>query len=151
MATTILKEHGLRKLYSGFFPTVIRESVGLGFYFGVYDAVIRHFTHEGNVNLAGSMLAGACAGIGFWAFIYPVDYVKTLIQGDSLAKPQYRGSWHCAQEEAKKGTQVFFRGFGIMMARACVVNAFGFLCFEVGKKIVYWTIIRPKYTYLSSI
>jgi hypothetical protein len=25
-----------------------------------------------------------------------------------------------------------------MMARACVVNAFGFLCFEVGKKIVYW-------------
>ena len=50
------------------------------------------------MNLAGSMLAGACAGIGFWAFIYPVDYIKTLIQGDSLVKPQYRGSWHCAQE-----------------------------------------------------
>jgi hypothetical protein len=37
----------------------------------------------------------------------------------------------------KKETRVFFRGFGIMTARACVVNAFGFLCFEVGKKMVY--------------
>jgi hypothetical protein len=45
MATNILKEHGLRKLYTGFFPTIIRESVGLGFYFGVYDALIKHFTH----------------------------------------------------------------------------------------------------------
>lgn len=137
MATTILKEHGLRKLYLGFYPTVIRESVGLGFYFGVYDLVIKNFTHQGKVNLAGSLVAGACAGIGFWAFIYPVDYIKTLLQCDSLEKPNYRGSLHCAAEEAKKGYQVFFRGFGIMMVRACVANAFGFLCFEVGKKIVY--------------
>lgn len=137
MARTILKEHGLRKLYMGFVPTIIRESVGLGFYFGVYDLVIKRFTKNGKVELAGSLVAGACAGIGFWAFIYPVDYVKTLLQGDSLSKPAYNGMTHCAREELKKGYEVFFRGFGIMMARACVVNAFGFLCFEVGKKIVY--------------
>jgi solute carrier family 25 carnitine/acylcarnitine transporter 20/29 len=137
MARTILKEHGLRKLYMGFVPTIIRESVGLGFYFGVYDLVIKRFTENGKVNLAGSLVAGACAGIGFWAFIYPVDYIKTLLQGDSLTKPVYNGMTHCAREEMKKGYEVFFRGFGIMMARACVVNAFGFLCFEVGKKIVY--------------
>jgi len=65
--------------------------------------VIKRFTHNGKVDLAGSLLAGACAGIGFWAFIYPVDYVKTLLQGDSLAKPVYRGSLHCAAEEMKKG------------------------------------------------
>ncbi len=98
MAKIILKEHGLTKLFPRFLPTIIRESIGLGFYFGVYDALIKYFTHEGNVNLAGSMLAGACAGIGFWSCIYPVDYVETLIQGDSLVNPQYRGSWHCAQE-----------------------------------------------------
>jgi len=72
--------------------------VGLGCYFGTYDALIRHFTHNGVVSLAGSLLAGGCAGIGFWIFIYPIDYVKTLVQADSLTKPQYRGSWHCATE-----------------------------------------------------
>jgi len=65
--------------------------------------VIKRFTHNGKVDLAGSLLAGACAGIGFWAFIYPVDYVKTLLQGDSLTKPVFRGPLHCAAEEMKKG------------------------------------------------
>lgn len=83
-AVRILQQHGLRKLYLGFYPTLIRESVGLGCYFGVYDALIPHFTHNGNVNLLGSMLAGGCAGVGFWAFIYPVDYIKTIVQADSL-------------------------------------------------------------------
>jgi solute carrier family 25 carnitine/acylcarnitine transporter 20/29 len=99
--------------------------------------LIKNFTHNGNVSLLGSLVAGACAGIGFWSFIYPVDYIKTLVQADSLDKPNFKGSWHCAREEVKKGYSVFFRGFGIMMARAAVVNSFGFLCFEVGKKIVY--------------
>lgn len=137
MASRILKEHGVKKLYLGFYPTILRESIGLGCYFGVYDALIKNFTHQGKVNLWGSLLAGGFAGLGFWAFIYPIDYVKTVIQADSLTEPKYRGNWHCTMEEAKKGYNVFFRGFGIMIARAFVVNSFGFLCFQIGKKMVY--------------
>jgi hypothetical protein len=37
MAKIILKEHGLAKLKTGFLPTMIRESIGIGFYFGVYE------------------------------------------------------------------------------------------------------------------
>lgn len=96
MATRIFQEHGLRKLYLGFYPTILRESIGLGCYFGVYDALIKNFTHNGNVNLWGSLLAGGFAGLGFWAFIYPIDYIKTVIQADSLTQPKFRGSWHCA-------------------------------------------------------
>jgi solute carrier family 25 carnitine/acylcarnitine transporter 20/29 len=129
MATRILQEHGLRKLYLGFYPTLIRESIGLGCYFGFYDALIKHFTHDGKVNLLGALFSGAMAGIGFWAFIYPVDYIKTVIQADSLTAPKFKGSWHCATEELKKGHKVFFTGFVIMMCRAMVCNAFGFACF----------------------
>ena len=130
MAGRILREHGLRKLYLGFIPTVIREAVGLGCYFGVYDTIIPHFTHNGNVNLLGSLFAGGFAGIGFWIFIYPVDYVKTIVQGDSLTNPQYSGNWDCAKKEfQRKGISVFYRAFGIMMARAVVANAVGFACF----------------------
>ena len=96
MAVKIYKEHGLRKLYLGFYPTILRESIGLGCYFGVYDALIKNFTHNGVVSLSGSLLSGGMAGIGFWLFIYPFDYVKTVIQADSLTEPKYRGSWHCA-------------------------------------------------------
>ena len=109
----------------------------MGCYFGVYDYLIRHFTHDGKVNLFGSLLSGAFAGIGFWIFIYPADYVKTIIQADSLTNPQFRGSWHCAQMESKKGIKVFYTAFGIMMARCIAAGSFGFFCFEVGKKMVY--------------
>lgn len=79
--------------------------------------------------MKGSLVAGALAGIFFWLPIYPVDYVKTLIQGDSLTNPTYRGMMDCFAQESKKGLSVFYRAFGIMMARAAVVNSFGFLCF----------------------
>ena len=137
MAKTILKEHGVRKLYSGFNSTALRDSVGLGCYFWTYDYLIRYFTHDGKVNLLGSLLSGGCAGVSFWLLIYPVDYVKTIVQSDSLTEPLYKSNIHAAKEQSKKGVKVFFRAFDIMVARSLVANAFGFLCFEVGKRMLY--------------
>ncbi len=128
----------MKKLFLGFWPTLIRESVGLGFYFGFYDAIIKHYTKDGNVNLFGSLFAGIIAGLSFWAYIYPVDYIKTIIQADSLTNPKYKGSIHCAQVELKnRGIKVFYTGFNIMMLRAMVAGPAGFICFELGKKLVY--------------
>jgi len=50
----------------------------------VYDELIAHFKHNGQVSLTGSLLSGGLAGLTTWAIIYPIDYVKTLIQTDSL-------------------------------------------------------------------
>lgn len=137
MASQILKEHGIKKLFLGFYPTIIRDCIGLGCYFGTYDYLIQHFTHEGKVNIFGSLLAGGIAGLSFWTFVYPVDYVKTIVQSDSLTAPKFKGSWDCAVQESKKGYPVFFTAFSIMMVRAVVANAFGFACFEMGKKMMY--------------
>ena len=83
-------------------------------------------------------MSGACAGISFWALIYPADYVKTLIQSDSLTEPMYKSSIHAAREELKtKGIKVFYTAFDIMMARSVVAGSFGFLCFELGKRMMY--------------
>jgi hypothetical protein len=44
----------------------------------------------------------------------------------------------CFQQELKRGgIKTFYKAFEIMALRAFVVNAFGFLCFEFGKKLVY--------------
>jgi len=34
--------------------------------------------------LSISLVGGALAGVAFWLFAYPFDYVKTLLQTDSL-------------------------------------------------------------------
>jgi solute carrier family 25 carnitine/acylcarnitine transporter 20/29 len=84
----ILKKHGLTGLYLGFVPTMIREGLGSTLYFTGYEYVIRKFVKPGQKSstapLSASILAGAFAGICFWSLIYPIDYIKTLIQTDNL-------------------------------------------------------------------
>ena len=98
MAVNIYKQHGLQKLYLGFWPTLLRESIGLACYFGFYDFLIKHFTHNGKASFLGALISGGAAGFGFWALIYPIDYIKTVVQADSLTQPQYRGALHCTAE-----------------------------------------------------
>jgi solute carrier family 25 carnitine/acylcarnitine transporter 20/29 len=124
----IYQQYGLRKLYLGLNVTILRESF-LGIYFGTYDFCMSHFRKEGKVSMLGSLLSGGLAGVATWSVMYPVDYVKTRIQSDSLENPQYKNSIDCFQKELKQGYKVLFRGFEIMIARAFFVNAFGFMCF----------------------
>lgn len=53
-------------------------------YFGVYEKCIGFFKKDNNVSLAGSLLSGGLSGLACWISIYPIDYVKTLLQTDSL-------------------------------------------------------------------
>lgn len=65
-------------------------------YFGIYDKIMQNFRKDGHVSLLGSMLAGGLSGAACWASIYPLDYVKTLIQCDSLENPKYKSAIACA-------------------------------------------------------
>lgn len=124
------KQHGIQKVFLGMNSTILREALGLSIYFGVYDELIANFKNNGQVSLIGSLLSGGLAGLTTWGLIYPIDYVKTLIQTDSLEKPRYKSSVQCALEEFRtKPLSTFFRGVEIMLARAFIVNAFGFMCF----------------------
>ena len=42
-----------------------------------------------NIKLLNAMLAGGITGIISWLVSYPFDFVKTLIQTDSLASPKH--------------------------------------------------------------
>lgn len=69
--------------------------IGLSAYFGVYDQMIQYFKKDNKVSLAGSLLSGGLSGLACWSAIYPIDYVKTLIQTDSLENPKYKSSIQC--------------------------------------------------------
>lgn len=83
-------------------------------------------------------MSGGLAGVATWTIMYPVDYVKTLLQSDSLTQPKYANSVECLRKEVLgRGIATLYRGFEIMLVRAFVCNAVGFLCFEAGKSLVY--------------
>lgn len=83
----IYKKYGIRGLYLGFYPTLLRETMAMATYFGIYEMVWRECdkyepkekfsTHQ---KMLISFFGGGLAGSGSWLFTYPIDYIKTLIQ-----------------------------------------------------------------------
>ena len=116
-------------------PTLLRESIGSCLYFLTYESVRRAFVGPGRKStdapLATSILAGGCAGVGYWAFIYPIDYIKTLVQSDDLKNRKYKGMIDCYNQRKIDGLKSFFRGYSVCMMRSVPVNAGGFLAFEL--------------------
>lgn len=53
------------------------------------------FRKEGEVSKVASFFSGGFAGATTWFIMYPVDYVKTRIQSDSLENPQYKNAIDC--------------------------------------------------------
>lgn len=137
-ATSILKNHGISGLYRGLVPTLLRESIGSCLYFLTYEAVMRSFVPPGgrvaDAPLMASLLAGGLAGIGYWAFIYPVDYIKTLVQTDDLVNRKYNGMIDCFNKRKVDGLKSFFRGYSVCMMRSIPVNSGGFLAFEMAMR-----------------
>jgi len=39
----ILANYGMKGLYQGFYPTILREIIALGVYFGSYEYFVRHY------------------------------------------------------------------------------------------------------------
>lgn len=95
MARNIYKDHGLKKLYLGFNSTFLRESLGLGVYFGVYDILMLKARAKKYNDKMSSLLSGGISGVVTWSVMYPVDYVKTLIQSDSLTSPKFKNATQC--------------------------------------------------------
>ena len=77
-----------------------------------------------------NLISGGIAGIVVWASMYPIDYAKTRIQNDSLSNPQFKSATQYLLADVKaKGATVMFTCFPLMMVRAFVANAAGFLAY----------------------
>lgn len=116
-------------------PTILRECIGSGLYFFIYELIMRSFVKPGqrvaDAPLSASLLAGGAAGAGYWAFTYPIDYLKTLIQTDDLKNRKYKGLLDCFNQRKHDGFKSFFRGYGVCMLRSVPVNGGGFFVFEM--------------------
>lgn len=125
--------HGIMR---GYTATLIR-GMGTGIYFMTFEKLVAHDmrTHKlERKEIPGwrMCLYGGIAGNCMWAASYPVDFVKTKLQTDSLDTPKYRGMKDVVVAVYKaRGIAGFFKGFVPTMLRAAPANAATFYAFEL--------------------
>ncbi|KAI8928385.1 mitochondrial carrier domain-containing protein [Entophlyctis helioformis] len=130
----IVRTRGVLGLWTGFTTHVIRDSIGTGIYFSLYEMFKLVATPEGQT--AGPlihMLGGGIAGTLAWTFLFPIDVVKSVIQQDAFsAKRQFPGgAWEFIRRRyARHGVAGFFRGIGPQLVRSFPVHSLNFVVYE---------------------
>mmetsp|Transcript_9521 Transcript_9521/g.13962 ORF Transcript_9521/g.13962 Transcript_9521/m.13962 type:complete len:349 (-) Transcript_9521:516-1562(-) len=78
----VLKHEGVVGLWRGANVTIMRDALGCGMFFVMFDLGKKGFTTIVGEKYAAfkSIAGGAIAGIGYWAVALPLDTVKTLVQ-----------------------------------------------------------------------
>ncbi|KAF7289409.1 hypothetical protein HMN09_01334200 [Mycena chlorophos] len=149
VAAEIIRAGGVRGLYRGAIATAGRD-IGYGAYFASYEATARMFSRPDETRQGWPvLLAGGVAGIIGWLATFPLDVVKTRIQGTGVglvapgvtplivasevaprANP-YRNTWSAVVHSYRtEGLGVFYRGLAPPLIRAVPVNMVTFAVFE---------------------
>lgn len=78
------------------------HSQGYAWFFYGYEATISALAGPGkskaDLNYWQVMTAGVMAGFGLWGSMFPIDTLKSKIQGDSLSNPQYKSTLDCYKQ-----------------------------------------------------
>eukprot|EP00887_Chlorella_sp_A99_P006193 scaffold3.g6193.t1 len=126
-----VKYEGPLGVMRGLVPTMLREVPGNGAYFAGYELTKQWMARSQGLASptdlgAGSlMLAGGVGGASFWAFVYPMDVIKTRLQTQNVFNPQYSGILDCTRKLlAEGGWRSLFRGFGPCMLRRRAFTAY---------------------------
>ena len=122
---------GARALYRGLPAHLARNVCGGFFHFYLFEALRREWAAAAGkpvtaIGLAANMACGAVGGLFFWALTFPIDAVKSALQGDALdAKTaRYAGASDAAAKLwAEGGWRRFARGLDASLLRAVPANA----------------------------
>ena len=134
----LYREGGLRSVFRGSAMTLSRDGPGSAVYFATYEYVKRRMTPlgpdgrpSGELSLTAVMTAGGAAGIAMWIPVFPVDTIKSRLQG-AEGRPTIGGTIGGIYRSG--GLRAFFPGLGPAMARAVPANAATFLGVELAHK-----------------
>jgi solute carrier family 25 (mitochondrial carnitine/acylcarnitine transporter), member 20/29 len=123
--------YGLRSMYSGLHVHLARNIPGGFSHFFVFESLRREYAKANgkavtDIGLLANMTCGSIAGVFFWGTTFPIDVIKSAIQGDSLDPKlaRYTGAADAARKLwAEGGFSRFTRGLSASMLRAVPANA----------------------------
>ncbi|XP_061197784.1 tricarboxylate transport protein, mitochondrial-like [Saccostrea echinata] len=128
----IVKEQGIRGIYQGVVPTILKQGSNQAIRFFVMES-LKHWYREGDptkpvpVYVVGAFgaLAGACSVFGNT----PIDVIKTRLQG--LEAHKYKGTIDCAVKIFKhEGPRAFYKGTIPRLSRVCLDVAITFMIYD---------------------
>jgi hypothetical protein len=107
-------------LYRGYASTMIREGLGFGIYFYVYNNLKDMHNQQFNIkfNPLYAMMYGALSGTSAWAIMYPSDQIKTIQQYHNHKFTQ--AIKHIYKNHGLVG---FYRGYIPALLRASILHA----------------------------
>lgn len=124
----IVRRYGFRGLYTGFYLHALRDTVGSGLYFGVYETVKQMAAKELGPDTSpfgGPMIAGAICSTVPWLCTYPLDTRKTRAQSVLLGKTKEVGEASKAVSKAS-----MYKGLSIILLRTGINNMILLSLFE---------------------
>ncbi|KAJ5665670.1 Mitochondrial carrier protein [Penicillium maclennaniae] len=116
----IVARHGFRGLYTGFGLHALRDSIGTGLYFSIYETikqVVVRQLGESQSPFGPPAVAGAICSTLPWFCTYPLDTRKTRAQSVLLGKAQEIAS----ASKAVAGSSMY-KGLSIVVLRTGINN-----------------------------
>ncbi|XP_014484770.1 PREDICTED: mitochondrial ornithine transporter 1 isoform X2 [Dinoponera quadriceps] len=134
----ILREQGVRGLFTGLSSTIVREMPGYFFFFGGYEGTRELLATAGqsrdDIGWQKTMVAGAVGGTVLWLVIFPADVVKSRIQVKNLKTP----AWIVFKDIVKReGVGALYNGLMPTLIRTVPATATLFVTVEYTKKLMY--------------
>jgi len=139
-AMRIVKFYGLKQIYTGHVINSTRESVFLSTYFTAYESfkrIGREIFHNDKVSVP---MAGGFAGAFGWFVSFPLDSVKSKIQGQTLTldrRPKTVSAIKVLRNVVcEKGIRSLYNGVAPSIMRAFIVSSSRFTAYEVTLRYV---------------
>ena len=135
-AREITAARGVQGAYQGFSACLLRNLPASASFFGFNELIRRSFAQGRPTSELGTpelLIAGGLGGFMYWVTTYPLDVIKSAMQGDAALPSQrkYMGWSHCARSLwAEGGAQRFTRGIAPCLMRSIPANATMWVVFE---------------------
>ncbi|XP_012136593.2 mitochondrial ornithine transporter 1 [Megachile rotundata] len=138
LTNQILKEQGIRGLFSGLSSTIAREMPGYFFFFGGYEItrelLAKPHENRDDIGWQKTMVAGAVGGTVLWLVIFPADVVKSRIQVKNLKDPALVVMKDIVKNE---GIGSLYNGLKPTLIRTIPATATLFVTYEYTKRFMH--------------
>jgi Mitochondrial carrier protein len=137
---SVLATEGASTLMRGHTATMIRETIGGAFYFGMYETACSAMTPVGktreDLHSLKIMTAGALGGISYWTATFPADTIKSTMQSDVSGKGSRSFVTAMRTAIARYGIRGLYSGWGVTVVRAIPSNGTIFLVYETVSRML---------------
>ncbi|XP_075683750.1 mitochondrial glutathione transporter SLC25A40 isoform X1 [Rhinoderma darwinii] len=128
----IVRNEGIRSLWSGLPPTLVMAVPATAIYFTCYDQLRDILIHRLSNVESACLIAGAAARLGSATLISPLELIRTKMQSRPLS---YKELTSCIKSSVvKEGWRSLWKGWGPTVLRDVPFSAMYWYNYELGKK-----------------